>query len=137
MPRVPPVTTATRAMTSSLPDESKITEQTTKARLNSRRPMSILRPLSFHAHRDAHSAADAQRSQSFFRIALLHLMQQRDQHAGARRADRMAERDRAAVDVDLVGVPAEILVDRARLGREGFVRLDQVEIFDLPACLLE
>ena len=49
----------------------------------------------------------------------------------------MAERDRAAVDVDLAGVPAEVLVDRAGLRREGLVRLDQIEVLDLPARLLE
>ena len=37
-------------------------------------------------------------------------------------------RDRAAVDVDLAGVPAEVLVDRAGLRGEGLVGLDQVEV---------
>src|SRR5580692_5767124 len=92
---------------------------------------------SFYAHCDAHAAADAQRGEALLYIALLHLVQQRHQHAGARRADRMAERDRAAVDVDLRGIPAEVLVDRAGLRRKGFVCLDQVEVLDLPAGLLE
>ena len=39
-------------------------------------------------------------------------------------------RDRAAIDVDLVGVPAQVLVDRAGLRREGLVGLDQVEVVD-------
>ena len=42
----------------------------------------------------------------------------------------MAERDRAAIDVDLVDIPAEILVDRASLRGKGLVGLDQVEIVD-------
>jgi hypothetical protein len=33
--------------------------------------------LSFNAHRDAHAAADTQRGEGFFGIALLHLVQQR------------------------------------------------------------
>src|SRR5262249_28116615 len=43
----------------------------------------------------------------------------------------------AAVDVDLRGVPAEVLVDRAGLRGESLVGLDQVEIADVPAGLLE
>ena len=49
----------------------------------------------------------------------------------------MAEGDRAAVDVDLVDIPAELLVDRAGLGGEGLVGFDQVEIVDRPAGLLQ
>ena len=49
----------------------------------------------------------------------------------------MAEGDGAAVDVDLVGVPAEVLVHREGLGREGLVGLDQVEVVDRPAGLLQ
>src|SRR5262245_47019490 len=82
----------------------------------------------FHAHRNAHAAADAKRGEALFRVALLHLVEQRDQHAPARGADRMTERDRPAVDVDLRGVPAEILVDGAGLRGERLVRLDQIEI---------
>ena len=42
----------------------------------------------------------------FLASRLLHLVQQRDQDAGARRADRMADGDRAAVDVDLARYPS-------------------------------
>src|SRR5450759_5189786 len=89
-----------------------------------------------NAHGDAHAAADAQSGEALLGIALLHFMQQRHQHARAGCADWMAERDRAAVDVDLGGIPAEVLVDRAGLRREGFIGLDQVEIADVPAGLL-
>ena len=64
-------------------------------------------------------------------------IQQRGQHARAGRADRMADRDRAAVDVDLAGVPAEVLVDRAGLRGERLVGLDQIEVLGLPAGLLQ
>ena len=49
----------------------------------------------------------------------------------------MADGDGAAVDVDLVGVPADALVDGAGLGGEGLVGFDEVEIVDVPAGLLE
>ena len=49
----------------------------------------------------------------------------------------MAERDRAAVDVHLVHVEAEILGDGAGLGGEGLVRFDQVDIVDAPAGLFQ
>ena len=49
----------------------------------------------------------------------------------------MADRDRAAVDVDLAGIPAEVLVHRAGLRGKCFVRLDEIEIADVPAGLLQ
>src|SRR4029079_11390859 len=45
----------------------------------------------------------------------------------AGRADRMAERDRAAVDVDLVPVEAELATIGESLGGESLIDLDQVE----------
>ncbi len=47
----------------------------------------------------------------------------------------MADRDRAAIDVDPLGIPAELLADGERLRGERFVGLDQVEILELPAGL--
>src|SRR5438477_2030280 len=49
----------------------------------------------------------------------------------------MTERDRAAVDIDFAAIPGEVLVDGAGLGRKGLIGLDEVEILDLPAGLLE
>src|SRR5256885_2217752 len=49
----------------------------------------------------------------------------------------MADRDRATIDVDLAGIPAEVLVDRAGLRRERLVGLDQIEVGDVPAGLLQ
>src|ERR1700761_1779687 len=92
-----------------------------------------VRLVACNAHSDAHAAADAQRGEALLRIALLHFVQQRHQYARTGGADRMADRDRAAIDVDLGRIPAEVLVDRAGLRREGFVGLDQVEIADAPA----
>src|SRR3954469_2392986 len=89
------------------------------------------------AHRNSHAAADAQRRQALFGVTFLHFVEQRDENARAGRADRMTERDRAAIDVDPVGVPAEIPVNRAGLRGEGLVGLDQIEILGRPAGLLE
>src|ERR1700751_3970601 len=90
--------------------------------------ISALCPLSFNCHRDAHAATDAQRGEAFLGVALLHLVEERHQHPPARRPDRVPERDRAAVDVNLLGVPAEVLVDGAGLRRKGFVGLDEIEV---------
>src|SRR4029079_7169807 len=94
------------------------------------------RSIPLDAHGDAHAAADAQRGEALFGIALLHLVQQRHQHASAGCADRMADGAGAALDGDLARIPAEILVHGKRLRGEGFVGLDQIEIADLPAGLL-
>ena len=49
----------------------------------------------------------------------------------------MAERNRAAVDIHFVGVPAEIFVDGAGLRRERLVGLDEIEVADIPAGFLK
>src|SRR5262249_3629764 len=134
MPRVPPVTTATRAMPSSL-CRNKQTRTLDGQCLSVRAVPKLV--LSLDAHCDAHAAANAQRAEALLDVALAHLVQQRHQHGGAGGADRMAERDRPAVDVDLGGIPAEVLVDRAGLRGESLVGLDQFEVLDLPAGFLE
>ncbi len=73
----------------------------------------------------------------FLASRLLHFVQQRDQHTRAGRTDRMTDGDGAAIDVDLRRIPAEILVDRAGLRGESLIGLDQVEVVDLPAGLLQ
>ena len=42
----------------------------------------------------------------------------------------MAERDRAAVDVDLVAIEAELLLDRQVLRGERLVDLDQIDVVE-------
>src|SRR5271155_4456937 len=105
MPRGPPVTTATLDMSSS--------------------PSFCPRLIALDAHRDAHSAADAQGRQTLVDAAPLHLVQQGYQDAGPRSADRMTESDGAAVYIHVLDVPAKILVDGARLSGESLVGLDQ------------
>src|SRR6185437_6915520 len=79
--------------------------------------------LPLHAHGNAHAAADAERCEALLGVALLHLVEQRRQDARAGCADRMADGDGAAIDVDLGGIPGEILVDGAGLRGEGLVDL--------------
>ena len=57
-------------------------------------------------------------------------MEQRRDDPGAGRADRVPERDRAAVDVDLVPVEAELAAVGQGLRGERLVDLDQVERLD-------
>src|SRR5947208_12915282 len=53
-------------------------------------------------HRDALSAADACRGEAVLFLAAAQLVEQRDHEARSRRGQRMAEGDRAAVDVEFV-----------------------------------
>ena len=61
-------------------------------------------------------------------VAPLHLVEERRGDARAGRSDRMAERDRAAVDVDAREVDREVARARDHLRREGLVQLDQVDV---------
>ena len=83
-----------------------------------------------HRQRHGVAAAQAERGEAGLLAALLQRVEQRDQHARARGADRVPERDRAAVDVDAVPVPAERVAVGQRLRRERLVGLDQVEVAD-------
>src|SRR5205085_6509267 len=121
MPRGPPVTTATRAIYASPQCLPQLKDVDGRDKPGHYVNISCVASSAFDAHRDAHAAADAQRREALFGVALLHLEQQRGQHARAGRADRMPDRDRAAVDVDLVGIPAKVLVDRAGLRGERLV----------------
>src|SRR5690606_18839682 len=81
--------------------------------------------------RDGVATAEAERRDTALRVALLQRVQQCDQDARARRADRVTERDGAAVHVDAVPVPAQLATIGQSLHRERLVRLDQVVVVDL------
>src|SRR5580765_1062384 len=72
---------------------------------------------------DTHAAPDTERRQPPLGVALAHLVKQRDQDAAAGGADRVAQRDGAAVHVDLGRVPAHLAIHRDGLRRECFVDL--------------
>src|SRR5487761_2342599 len=96
--------------------------------------MVVLRWVSaFDTECNAHATPDAQRGDALPGIAALHFVQQRHQNAAAGRTNRVTDRDRTAVDVDLARVPAHLVVDGAGLRGEGFVDLEQVEVLRLPA----
>src|SRR5690348_5491774 len=118
MPRVPPVTTAALAIRPSL-------------RVWPRRSIAL------EAHRNPHAAADAQRRQPLLCVAPLHLVEEGDEDPRPGGADRVAEGDGAAVDVDLPDIPAKVVVDRAGLGGKGLVGLDEIEIAGAPAGFFE
>ncbi len=58
---------------------------------------------------------------------------QRGHDAGAGHAERVAERDRAAVDVELLARDAEVLGRRDHLRGERLVDLDEVDVVDRSA----
>src|SRR5690349_15657110 len=72
----------------------------------------LWRVLALHCERHTHATPDTKRRKAFPCAALLHLVKQRDQDAAAGGADRMAERDRAAVHVHLLRIPAHLPVHR-------------------------
>src|SRR3712207_2536991 len=76
------------------------------------------------AHRDGAAATVAEGGHAALQAALLQGVEQGHDQARAGRADRVAERDRAAVDVELVPVPAEHLPVRQDLGGERLVDLE-------------
>src|SRR5690606_33152495 len=60
------------------------------------------------AQGNPHAAANAKRRQTALGITTLHFIEQRCEHARARRADRMPDRDCSAIDVDDIGIETEI-----------------------------
>src|SRR5262245_62012060 len=69
--------------------------------------------LALQTHGNAHAATNAERGETLLGVAPLHLEKQRHENARAGGADRVTDGDRATIDVDLGGVPAEVLVDGA------------------------
>ncbi len=98
----------------------------------SRKPESAgLRPLPQAG--DALADPDAHGGGRLPAAAPLQLVQQRGGDPGARAAERVADRDRAAVDVDQVRVALELVDHGDRLGRERLVDLEQGQLVDVPA----
>src|ERR1700724_2433902 len=99
IPRVPPLTTATRAMSfiPSVFDSARLYVVNLRRAKNCRSPRD--------GQRDAHAAADAKRGEALFYAAALHFVQKRGEDPGAGRADRMADGDRPAVGHVQTGDP--------------------------------
>src|SRR6187431_2377684 len=85
--------------------------------------------------RNALADADAHGCQGKLPAPLLHAVHRRQRQSRAAHAERMAERDRAAMRVDEVGVVLDAQLPQAgySLRGEGFIELDQIEVSDLDA----
>ena len=80
---------------------------------------------------------DAQRREAVAAAAPAQLVHQRHHQPRAAHPQRMAERDRSAVDVDALGVDSQLAHDGHALRRERLVQLDQVDVADRDAGALE
>src|ERR1700683_2459781 len=76
---------------------------------------------------DTHAAADAQRDQRATRIAALELVDHGAGDHGAGSAQRVAHRDGATVDVELLVGNVQILLELQYHRRERLVELEQVD----------
>ncbi len=70
-------------------------------------------------------------------VATLQLVQHRRQDSRTRLTNRMTQRDRATVNVDLVWIQTELTRDRHGLNRKGFIQFDQIDIVERPSRLLK
>jgi len=89
-------------------------------------------------HRQPHGipAAQAERRNALMHVAPDHLVQQRGEDARSGGADRMSERNRAAVHIDLAEVESQLPGDGNGSNRERFIDLVQVDVVVLPTCFL-
>src|SRR5688572_9361439 len=85
----------------------------------------------------AHAAADAHRDHAVAAAAPFQLAQDGRRQLRPRAAQRVAERDGAAVDVDAFGVEPERLDDGEALRGERLVELDDVDVLKLEAGHLQ
>ena len=77
--------------------------------------------------------ADAHRRDPVAAAAAAELVQEGGREAGAGAAERVAEGDRAAVDVEALLVDPELADAGEDLGGEGLVELDQVDLVEPEA----
>src|SRR5690606_33924856 len=94
-----------------------------------------LRPRNLDQQRVALTAATAQRTDAGAAAAPPQLVHQVHHQAGTGRTDRVAERDGATVDVDLLLRYAELPGGHQAHGGERFVDLHQVQVVDADAFL--
>src|SRR5689334_9372590 len=88
-----------------------------------------------HRHGRRFATADAKARHAALAAGLLQRVDKRDENAGAAGADRVTERGRAAVHVDLAVVDAEVLHREHRDAGERLVHFPQVDVSGLPAGL--
>ena len=81
--------------------------------------------------RRAHSSADAHGHDSIPPVATLQFTQNRRRKFRAGASQRMSQRHRAAIGIDLIWIKPGFLDDRKRLRRERFIQLHEVDLIDL------
>src|SRR5581483_5511082 len=86
---------------------------------------------------DSLADADAHRRDAVAAAAPLHLVEQRRHNARAAAAERVAERDRAAVDVDTAHIEVQLADIVQRLRGERLVDLEEIDVFDFEPGALE
>src|SRR6185369_16990064 len=105
--------------------------------LTSQWPLAIGLQRCFEEPCGAHAAADAHRDDAPALLLALQLAEERAHHARARRTVRVADRDRTAVQVELLLRDAELVATVDDLRRERLVQLPDVDVVDLEAGTLE
>src|SRR5262249_44984217 len=101
------------------------------------RARSFLSSVDFDHARPALAAADAHGDHAPLRLAPTAFLQDVAGETRAGHAERMADRDRAAVDVVLLGIDAELVARIEALAGEGFVELPDIDVVDLQAMALQ
>src|SRR5882672_6183190 len=91
----------------------------------------------FEQTRRAHAATDAHGHHAVFRLAPPALDQEVAGQPRTGHAIGMADCDRAAVDIELVGIDAEHVAAIDHLHRIGLVELPEIDIVDLQAVPLQ
>ena len=81
----------------------------------------------------AHASAYAHGDHAVLRFAAGHLAEEGGGELGSGAAERVAEGNGSAVDVELGGVDAEHLDDGEGLRGEGLVELDEVDLIEREA----
>src|SRR5258706_15176110 len=89
----------------------------------------------FERQRDALPAADAQGGKRALAVTLMQAVPRGQRQPRTRHAERMTERNGAAVRIDVLGVigESELAQHRQRLRGERLVELDQIEIADFQS----
>src|SRR5215203_1397273 len=83
------------------------------------------------------AAADAHRDDAPLGLAPAAFLQDVAGETRASHAEGMADRDRAAVDVVLLGIDAELVARIEALAGEGFVEFPEINVVDLQAVALQ
>src|SRR5579884_778143 len=84
-----------------------------------------------------HAATDAHRHHAIACVAPLHFMHELDGEFRTSGPHRVTEGDSSSVDVELVHVYAQLTNDSKRLGGEGFIQFDEVNVVECKTCELK